>query len=351
MKFKLIRSTALYLVCILVLTGCGNTSQSSSPVQKKKAENISSAKSFKPSPYQRSLETTGRLLPWRDVTIRTRINEEVISLPAEEGDTVSSGQVVARLDTSLLTVEEQRAQHRLEQSRQQFQLAQKEFQRSRNLLKKDLTSQSEYDQREFEFQEAKQTLNIARTDHREAKIRLSYATVRAPFDGVMAEHFAEKGDLLQPGESVVRLLQLDPLDLKIEVPPEQVNDLTTGDTVRVIPPGRDQNISGTIRYIGPDVEPDNRMYPVWITLPNRGRNLSAGRTVEVSTHLETIRNTVTIPLNYVNQVEDETKITLKNSNNRLDVIDYKKDSVVARKDWSSNFHVMPGIGDPGSFSP
>jgi RND family efflux transporter MFP subunit len=143
------------------------------------------------------------------------------------------------------------------------------------LQKEKIASASDLDAAVAEASRTRSEVKAAEATHAIARLNLERSQVKAPFDGVIAERLASAGDYLAVSTPILRLVQTDPLRLRLEVPERESAAVRLGQTVRVTVEGDTNIYRGEIARIAPAIRRDNRMLPVEADVPNQG-NLRAG---------------------------------------------------------------------------
>ena len=196
-------------------------------------------------------EVVGTVRPKQHSIIEAKIAgriEKVFVLPGEQ---VKQGDVLVQLDA-------REAKARLDQAMAQRQQAENDFKRAEQLRSKQIITEADFDTAQSKTQVA-----IAATV--EAETYVAYATITAPFDGVITRKLAEVGDLATPGKSLLELE--DPRVLQFEAAiPEAVIDsvrLMARYSVRVL----SAEVQGTVSEIAPSAEANTRTFTVKLDLP------------------------------------------------------------------------------------
>jgi len=151
-----------------------------------------------------------------------RVSGELLQLPAQPGQDVKVGQLLARLDPAnyQLAVDDRKAR---------FQLAQAQFQRMKDLFDKGQVSKAQFDQVQAELDISKAALDAARKD-------LSYTRLKAPFSGEVAEVFVENHQPVAAGKAVIIVQARDQLDIRLQVPENMMANLAENDETRAYQP-------------------------------------------------------------------------------------------------------------------
>ncbi|MFB6226709.1 MAG: efflux RND transporter periplasmic adaptor subunit [bacterium] len=296
--------------------------------------------------YEARTQTTGKLRPNRDLTINSRLSETVENLPVDEGQSVETGVKLLQFDTTAHRIRVNRHYHRVQRAKHQLAISRKNYERKQSLRKKDLVSESEFDQAELEFKRAQENLAIARQDLRDARRNLSYTSVESPFRGILETHLVERGELVRRGQPLLQLIQLNPITIEFEVTPDERSEISDGDTIQVSLQGDTR--PARITHLARSNSSGNGMYSGKARLPNPNRELIAGQTVNLTIPLKTIGNAVRIPLDYVDRQSDHPRVILRDPNTAavhtrtLEIIDYQKESIITRRTWPANWRLVPG---------
>ncbi|MBY4677936.1 efflux RND transporter periplasmic adaptor subunit [Marinobacterium arenosum] len=133
-----------------------------------------------------------------------RLPGELIEMPVQEGQPVSKGDLLARLDPKDY-------QLALDQQRAQYRLAKAQFDRFDAMLKRKLVSPAQYDEKRAE-------LDVARAALRKAELDLAYTELHAPYEGVVSQRLVENFQNVQAKQPVLVLQSGDQIDILFQVP-------------------------------------------------------------------------------------------------------------------------------------
>lgn len=204
--------------------------------------------------------------------VLAKIAGTVQEILVEEGQDVSKGQVLLRLDEA-----EERA--RLEELRVRAESAQREYERVQALREGDLASGRELDDQKLLADEAQAKLQVG-------QIRLGYMQVRAPFSGRVTLRHVHVGETVQVNQALFDLADFDPLLVRVYMPERQVERIHEGQTVRVVPDGRvSEACQGRVRMISPVVDTRSGTVKVTVELldPPNDYRLGAFVRVQITT--------------------------------------------------------------------
>lgn len=133
-----------------------------------------------------------------------KVSGELVKFPVNQGDNVSEGQIIARLNERDIKV-------KLLEAESSFDKAKSDFSRAKNLIKSNTISQSEFDQLKAQYNSAKAKQDTARND-------LEYTVLRASFDGIIAKKYTENFEEINAKQPIIALHDISNIYLKINVP-------------------------------------------------------------------------------------------------------------------------------------
>lgn len=272
--------------------------------------------------FSATVLATGAVKPQvgAEVKVGARISGKVEHLYTNIGDTVKKGQVIAELEKADLEASLARyqaevdvAEAKINDAKARMKLAVREYQRQKNLLAKDLTSQGVFDKalKEKEVAEAVLLLtqkqrNAAQAALREAQVRLSYATLTAPITGVVASVATQEGETVAAGfnaPTFVNIIDLQRLQVDAYVDEVDIGKIKVGQramfTVDTYPA---REFEGKVVAIYPKavIQENVVNYDVVIeiTSPYQGL-LMPEMTTSVTVFLETRKEVLAIPVRAV----------------------------------------------------
>ena len=195
----------------------------------------------------------------------------------DQGKPVKEGEVIATIDNSALTDAVTSAKNAVTNAESDVALTQREQQRQETLLKSGAISQQSVDQARQNAVSAQASLAQAKSLLATAEKQLGYATVRAPFSGVVSEKSASVGDVVQQGTALYTIVDPSTLELQGTVPANALSIVHIGLTVAFDVTGYpDRNFVGTITRINPTADPMTRQVRIYAEIPNKDQDLVAG---------------------------------------------------------------------------
>ena len=216
------------------------------------------------------------------------------------------GQRVKRGDP-LVTISAGEIKARVAQAESLYNQASRDLARERELLPKGASTATMVKDLEDRCVGAEAML-------REAKVIFSYATIRAPFDGVIARNFANAGDLASPGLPLVEIEGLNGFEVQTGVPDSLAGDLSVGRLLVVQTPVEGAPFSGKISEISSAADPNAHTVAVKITVPESVA-VRSGQFVKIQVPGAPIRALLT-PGSAVTTVGQMERVFVVGSDNR-----------------------------------
>jgi RND family efflux transporter MFP subunit len=191
----------------------------------------------------------------------------VSAVYVEAGDHVKRGQVLARIDTSVLLPQVANLQAALDLARAESELAAAEYQRAVAVGKSGALSTEETERRRSSSVTAAAKVKVAAAQLAEAQARLARAEVRAPADGVILTRTVEVGQTVSPaGSPLFRLAEGDEVELRGDVAETDLPLLKVGQAVNVRLTGSPQVYPGRVRLLGAVIDPQTRLGMIRVLL-------------------------------------------------------------------------------------
>jgi len=191
----------------------------------------------------------------------------VAAIYVEAGDHVKRGQVLARLNVSVLEPPVANLEAALEQARAEADLAEAEYRRAQAVGASGALSAEETQRRKSATLTAAAKVKVAAAQLAEAQARLARAAVRAPADGIILTRNVEVGQTATPGgEALFRLSEGGEVELRGEVAEQDLPLLKVGQSVNVRLTGITRAYEGHVRLLGAVIDPQTRLGQVRVSL-------------------------------------------------------------------------------------
>jgi membrane fusion protein (multidrug efflux system) len=230
----------------------------------------------------RELSAVGTLQSDESVVVSAETAGRVEKVAFSEGAQVKAGQVLLRLDDSVLKAELDRAAASLGLSRANYK-------RAETLLKDRAISERERDEAYAKWQLDEATLRLAEAN-------LAKTVIRAPFSGRLGLRNVSPGSYLRPGDPIVNLDAVDPIKVDFRVPEGFARQVRVGQTLQVTVdavPG--STFAGEVIAVAPQLDARGRSMLLRARLANEKKLLNPGMFARVALVLEQKAEALMIP--------------------------------------------------------
>lgn len=215
------------------------------------------------APLAKTISAVGSLRSDETVIIRPEVTGRIASIEFREGQRVTKGSVILRLDQAVQRAEMQQAEANLA-------LAKSRIERSRDLHAKGFISGQALDDAESAFKVAKAATDLAAA-------RLTKLDIKAPFSGIAGLRLVSVGDYVREGQDIVNLEEIDPLKVDFRVPEIFLRQVATGQTLQVnldaIP---NVAFEGKVLAINPLIDANGRAVVIRAVVRNTDARLRPG---------------------------------------------------------------------------
>jgi len=238
----------------------------------------------------------GRLEPAQQSSLAFERGGLVRTISADEGDRVAEGQVIATLDTDLLTADLDRLEAQRRQIEANLELAKLTTARQQTLQQKGHASAQRFDEARLNVTALEGERDALLASINRVRINLRKSVIRAPFSGVVGGRSVDLGAVVEAGMPVLDLLETGRPRARIGVAPDIARDLTQGETLTLRAGGL--QFEGTITAIRPDLTTATRTTTVLVALKDGGigARLSFGDTVAFHVERRVARPGYRLPL-------------------------------------------------------
>ena len=186
-------------------------------------------------PYQleRSYTTTTRFLGVVEASSDSNVGFEVAgvldALTAQEGDFVTTGQELGKLDTRQQEAALSLVKAQSKEVAAQLELAELNLERINSLLRQNLVSQREADDARLTVEATRARLETTQASVRNAEIVVAKSLLTAPFDAIVSKTLREPGSIIGPNVPVLRLVSIGEREAHIGISPKFADSARIGE--------------------------------------------------------------------------------------------------------------------------
>jgi RND family efflux transporter MFP subunit len=245
-----------------------------------------------------------------EVIVSSQIQGQLQRLWVREGDAVTNGELLAQIqpqawqaDLDFYRSSEKQAAAQLIQAQADLENASLNFKRIEGLYSNKVESVETYDQMRTARDAAKakvesieSLMQAARAQEEKAQVQLGYTEIRSPINGIVDTRAALQGEVVNPGQAIVTLINQDNLWVRADVPETYIDQIHLGEQLPVqLPSGAIRE--GTVFYRGVDADyatqrdvsrtkRDIRTFEIRLRCTNSDRSLAVGMTAYVTLPLD-----------------------------------------------------------------
>jgi RND family efflux transporter MFP subunit len=212
----------------------------------------------------------------RQSTVSAQIAGRIVDLRFDVGDYVKKGQVIARIDERAVTQAEAASVAQVREAQAALANARAQYERSKQLLAQKFISQAALDKAESDYRAAQARVSALLAGAGAAATERSFATIVAPYSGVVSARYVELGEMATPGKPL--FTGFDPSTLRVvaTVPQAQVAAIQAGAKARVEVPSTGKWIDVKNIVVVPSADPRTHTTRIRLELPEDVRGVYPG---------------------------------------------------------------------------
>lgn len=206
----------------------------------------------------------------------------VLDIRVEEGQNVSKGELLARLEN-----DRQRLQ--LAQANANLRKAQNDIKRQTELFERKLIGSEVYERSKFDFDTQKASYDLA-------QLELSYTEIRAPIGGTVSQRLVKLGNQINVGQSMFRIDDFDPLEARVAVPEREMSAIRAGQDVQMLVDAMPGKVFvGNVDRVSPVVDPKTGTFDVVAQFADATQSLRSGMFGRINVVTAVHDNALVIP--------------------------------------------------------
>lgn len=257
------------------------------------------------------LNVVGRAEAYEGVTVKSRLDGQVLAVNYTEGQSVKQGDILVRLDPADFNARLAQAEALTAKDEAQLAKAQADLERYQGLKARGFVSEEKVGEIRTNLAAAAATLKADQAALELARLQLSYTTIRAPFSGVVGARLVFPGSTVKINDTALAVVnRVDPLYVTYSVPERHLQGLRRAVSVAPmsvqisLPGSKDGAFEGKARFIDNAVDATTGTIQMKAVVDNKGARLTPGQFLNVSMVLEKLTDAVLVPDEAIQQGAD-----------------------------------------------
>ncbi|WP_299190000.1 efflux RND transporter periplasmic adaptor subunit [uncultured Aquimarina sp.] len=281
--------------------------------------------------FNHYLELQGSVETKKNIVLYPEAAGTLVRVMVKEGQRVSKGQILARIDDGGLS-------QQVAQMEVQAELAKTTYERQKKLWEQKIGS-------EIQFLQAKTNYESSKNGVDQMKRQLAKATVTAPFSGIVDDVMAEQGSVVAPGQTeLIRIVNLNDMYIEVEVPESYISSIVKGKETKVYFPVLGKTIDTKIRQVGNYINPNNRSFTVEISVPNKDGVIKPNLTAKVKINDYTSEKAILIPQSIISEnSEGDQYVYITAGKDAKNIAEAKRTIVKTGKTQGDYIEILDGI--------
>ncbi|MCW4116075.1 efflux RND transporter periplasmic adaptor subunit [Aurantimonas sp. MSK8Z-1] len=267
----------------------------------------------------------GWVQPQQTTSLSSRSQEVVSDLAAKDGARVKGGDLLVKFDDRLQRATLAKDQATLAKDEATLGQAQADLQRTQNLVDKGAGTRQSLEDAQVALKGAQATVDADKATIAADEVNVSYTELRAPFSGRLGAFSIAIGALVQPGNSIVTITKLRPIDVRFAMPEDTLHAVYqqmrdgTG-TVSVTPSGSsDAPTPGTLSFIDSAIDQASGTFATKATMANDDFRLWPGESVRVEVELGKTADGVLVPSVAVQPAQEGSIAYVVNDQKKIEI--------------------------------
>jgi len=265
------RPAALALAAVFGLSGCGDAPRPGAPpAPELKAATVE----FRDVDLAYTAEALIEAV--RQSTVSAQISGRIIELRFDVGDFVKKGEIIVRIDERAAGQAVAASEAQVREADAAARNARVNYERSRQLLAQKFLSQAAVDKAEADYKQAQARLSAMLAGAGQAATERSFATIVAPYSGVVSARHVELGEMAAPGKPLMTGFDPSSLRAVANVPQAQIGAIQASGKAKIEIPSLGRWIEVRQLTVVPSADPRTHTTRVRLELPEDVRGVYPG---------------------------------------------------------------------------
>ena len=274
---------------LIAAVSCGGKEEKPAEAAKPEAkpEALVSVTTVKDTVFNHYLDIQGNVDTKENLIIYPQFSGTLLTLNVVAGQKVTKGQTLGKIDDGGMS-------QQLAQLQTQAALAKTTYERQKRLWDQKIGS-------EIQFLQAQTNWVSMQKQVSQMRAQVARTVLTAPISGTVDEIMTDRGQVVAPGQGVLRIVNLVNMYVSAEVPEAYVGKVNVGTPVDVELTSLGKTYLGKVRQVASNINPNNRSFGVEINVPNDDKLLRPNQVAKLRIVDYTNKNAVVVPSNVILQ--------------------------------------------------
>lgn len=286
----------------------------------------------KESKFIHYVELQGNVDTKQNLLIYPEYSGILTNMYVQEGQKVSKGQTLAKIDDGGLS-------QQLAQLQIQADLAKTTFERQKRLWDQNIGSEIQYLQAKSSYEAQQQAVS-------QLQQQVARTIVKAPFSGTIDDVITEQGSFVTPGQTaLIRIVNLDDMYIETDVPESYISSVTEGKKVEVDFPILGTTMEAEVRQAGSFINPSNRTFKAEVAITNKNENIKPNLTAKLRINDYTNEKAILIPLSIISENANGEQYVYTITNKTDSIAKAKRTIITTGKTQGDDIEVLTGLSN------
>lgn len=194
---------------------------------------------------------TGRVFAKQSVKLSTKLLGTIEWFNFEEGDKIKAGELLVKINDQELQAKKRSVSSALKEAEANLDKIEKDYGRISTLYERKSATTKELDEITYALEASKAKVEGLKASLVEVEQLLSYAYLKAPFNGYITKKFLQKGDLASPGAPILMVESLNEMKVVFKIPEQELSTIETGKQVKIKVGALQELFSASISAVNP----------------------------------------------------------------------------------------------------
>jgi multidrug efflux system membrane fusion protein len=287
-----------------------------------------SAAEVKRGDLNRYLTAIGTVTAFNTVTVKTRVDGQIVQVAFKEGQTVHQGDLLLEIDPRPYQAALAQAEGQLAKDQATLLNAKITLERDRSLYQQGVIAAQDFDNQQSLVGQSAGAVESDRANIAAAKVQVAYTRITAPITGRIGLRLVDEGNIVHAADTtgLAVITQLQPIAVDFSIPednlPQVIKDMRNGQELPVDAFDRDlktQLATGTLETFDSQIDQTTGTIKLKAVFPNNDYSLFPNQFVNVKLLVDTMRDTLLVPAVAVQRNPQSTFVYVVKPDNTVEV--------------------------------